>query len=563
MNDYDLRSGAGTLAAMALLWTARPAIAADFYVDATAGDDGYDGASEATAWQSLDRVNEGGFQPGDRVLFKRGEVFRGQLRPTSGSEAGVITYGAYGSGAKPKLMGSFERNDEASWSSLGGNVWVTAGPFPASVGNIIFDDESCGWLKLSSAELATPGDFWFDTNDGSLRLYATANPATAWGDIELAINRHVINNGGVSYVVYEGLHLLNGAAHGIGGGNSHHVTVRGCDISYIGGGLLTPTVRFGNGIEFWEGAHDNLVEGNRIWQIYDAALTNQGAGQSTQANLVYRNNVVWNAEYCFECWQRPESSEIHDIVFENNTCAYSGYGWGHEQRPDPNGWHLIFWGMEAPPTSFFVRNNVFYEALLCAFNPWDADWSWLTGDELDYNLYFQSTGLVACTAQGDFTQADFAAYQSATGRDLHSIAADPLFVSVAEVDFHLLAGSPAIDQGVDNGLGVDLEGTTRPQGAAIDLGAYEYSPSVPGDAGPGDGGEAADGGDGGEGGQTPDGSADGGSLPSSGNEEDAGCGCRSAGHGTDAEPLCMVALAALLVAGPSLRRRGRRPPPRH
>ena len=29
-------------------------------------------------------------------------------------------------------------------------------------------------------------------------------------------------------------------------------------------------VRFGNGIEFWGGAHDHLVEGNRIWEIYDS-----------------------------------------------------------------------------------------------------------------------------------------------------------------------------------------------------------------------------------------------------------------------------------------------------
>ena len=51
---------------------------------------------------------------------------------------------------------------------------------------------------------------------------------------------------------------------------------------------------------------------------------------------------------------------------------------------------------------------------------------------------------------------------------------DPLFVSAT--NFHLTAGSPAVDAGVNTaGLGVtvDLDGTPRPQGAAYDIGAYE------------------------------------------------------------------------------------------
>jgi MYXO-CTERM domain-containing protein len=348
----------------------------------------------------------------------------------------------------------------------------------------------------------------------------------------------------VSYATYEGLHLRYGAAHGIGGSGSHHVTVRGCDISFIGGGLLDPTVRFGNGIEFWEEAHDNLVEGNRIWEIYDAALTNQGSGQSSQYNLVYRNNVVWNAEYCFECWQRPEGSVIHDITFENNTCVRSGYGWGHEQRPDPNGWHLIFWGMEAPPERFFVRNNVFYEAKLCAFNPWDADWSWLDGSELDYNLYFQSEGYVMCApGQTSYGQADFGTYQADTGRDLHSLAADPLFVDTAGADFHLQAGSPAIVQGIDNGVSVDIEGTARPQGAGWDMGAYEYHAAEPPDAG--SGGEQDGGlGGGGTGGGGTGGDA-GAAVASDASESSSGCGCSAAGGRSGV--LSMVALLALGV----------------
>jgi hypothetical protein len=47
---------------------------------------------------------------------------------------------------------------------------------------------------------------------------------------------------------------------------------------------------------------------------------------------------------------------------------------------------------------------------------------------------------------------------------------------VAPGDYHLAAGSPAIDQAVGSSLGVDVEGTSRPKGAAADLGAYERQP---------------------------------------------------------------------------------------
>lgn len=51
-----------------------------------------------------------------------------------------------------------------------------------------------------------------------------------------------------------------------------------------------------------------------------------------------------------------------------------------------------------------------------------------------------------------------------------------MFVDAAQGDFHLAAGSPAIDAGVDlagSGVTVDLDGTPRPQGGAFDCGAFE------------------------------------------------------------------------------------------
>jgi len=53
--------------------------------------------------------------------------------------------------------------------------------------------------------------------------------------------------------------------------------------------------------------------------------------------------------------------------------------------------------------------------------------------------------------------------------------ADPMFVNAAMGDFHIQAGSPAIDQ-VNTGPADDFEGDARPQGMRYDIGADEFKP---------------------------------------------------------------------------------------
>ena len=58
-----------------------------------------------------------------------------------------------------------------------------------------------------------------------------------------------------------------------------------------------------------------------------------------------------------------------------------------------------------------------------------------------------------------------------------NLSADPRFVDAAGGDLTLLGDSPAIDQGVDIGSLIDdFDGAARPQGAGVDIGAYEHSP---------------------------------------------------------------------------------------
>ncbi len=85
--------------------------AADYYIDSRSGSDANDGRSPKRAWKSLDRVNSVAFKPGDRVLFRKGTRYRGQLKP-QGSGALVngrplfIVIDSYGKGPRPRIDGN-------------------------------------------------------------------------------------------------------------------------------------------------------------------------------------------------------------------------------------------------------------------------------------------------------------------------------------------------------------------------------------------------------------------------------------------------------------------------
>ena len=85
------------------------------YYVSNSGDDNADGKSPETAWKTINRVNRSWFYPGDGVLFKRGDIWRGcEVETMPG-----VSYGAYGTGDKPKFYGWIENMaDPALWEEV-------------------------------------------------------------------------------------------------------------------------------------------------------------------------------------------------------------------------------------------------------------------------------------------------------------------------------------------------------------------------------------------------------------------------------------------------------------
>lgn len=566
MNQIISGNRLGTLALFGALALSLCSVAwsATYYVNSQIGNDDNDGLSETTAWQSIGKTNAAEIAPGDKILFVRGGLWRGIVRPHSGEPGNPVYYGAYGPKDQPLPMfyGSVAASDADDWTEVQPGVWATkkiepvvgklfnqttrgdqkfqgdnawgrhqeqgakasskivgsgfsltcektgtasnhiqiwgpsvqpaipttglmvtfrarcskpynmpqitiqnsGSPWNAwfatggtasltsdwqtfavflprirpseqpenetlryhlalggipegatldfelveareasidrskllycDVGNIIFNHgkytklHRCGIKKWTLEDCKKPGDYWYNSEDKRVYLRFDGNPGAELDSIELALRATMFEQGGKSDIVYENLALAYGAAHGFGGGSTKRIIIRSCDVYYIGGGhqFTRPDghpVRFGNGIEFWGDCDQNLVEKCRLWEIYDAALTNQGR-EDSETNITYRKNLIWNSEYSFEYWN---AKVTENILFEDNICIDSGFGWAHGQRPDPNGAHLMFYNNRAQTKNFVVRNNVFCnstEVCIRMFNDWRES---LT---LEGNRYYQA-----------------------------------------------------------------------------------------------------------------------------------------------------------------------------
>jgi len=121
-----------------VMWISSAEVCAvNYYVDATGGDDNNNGRSDATAWKTISKVNSFNFQPGDAILFKKGETWREQVTiSSSGSEGNPIIYSSYGTGPKPVINLA---ETITGWTVYSGNIYVANVDF--DVYQVFLDDE--------------------------------------------------------------------------------------------------------------------------------------------------------------------------------------------------------------------------------------------------------------------------------------------------------------------------------------------------------------------------------------------------------------------------------------
>lgn len=299
------------------------------------------------------------------------------------------------------------------------------------IGNIILvtkgqAEKTAGWKRWDRDSLTQQGDFFHDPSDKTLYFYSEQNPAEVYSQIEGAMKRIIVRFGSTRHAVVDGFTIAYTGAHGANGCGCKHGTIRNCEFLWIGGSHLytrnkIPT-RYGNGVEFWNSCEDMTVENNYFENIYDTAMTNQGPGAGLLRNMVWRNNRIFRCEQSYEIWFTNPEMEVDGLFFTGNECIDSGYGWGHVQRPNKNGCHLLAYRLECRVKDIRYEHNILNnarDAQIWFFNPR------LGEIQINRNTYIQRCDnpreaklfrWVGVAKEG----VTFDAYREATGNDKDS-----------------------------------------------------------------------------------------------------------------------------------------------
>ena len=374
--------------------------AAHIYYVSTSGNDKNDGLSPETPLASPQGANKLA-QEGDVVLFKRGDEWRVRWPTKAG-----VTYSAYGEGPKPIFNGNKYGNaaDPSHWTLVEGteNVWKYKEIIP-DVGCIVFNEGEYVGLKLRpevhekkfhiwtvkgfepfefnnrcfKQDLSFVSEYVYLATNGAdagtpARLYLrcdSGNPGDVYDSIEIMYRGNVIS--AKSGVTLDNLCVKYTGGHGIGAGTVENLTIRNCEVGWIGGSAQYFTnhymICFGNGIEVYGGCKNYTVDNCYVYQCYDAGITHQysnGGGENPvyHETVRFTNNVIEKCIYDIEFFLgRTDSGKIDirvmkDVLYKGNILAYSGEGWGYDPSRAAG---IKGWDNNNHTENFVVEENVF------------------------------------------------------------------------------------------------------------------------------------------------------------------------------------------------------------
>jgi hypothetical protein len=256
---------------------------------------------------------------------------------------------------------------------------------------------------------------------------------------------------GCAYVTFED-NLIHNVDYGIEVASEHKIC-QSTGTEYSSSGTI------GKGTDPCNGRYvtvrNNVVYDSNACGISIGGYSN---GVGGTANTVIVNNTLYNNNTQSQAGEfqiQFHSGQAQGNIFENN---------------------IVYAGTQNVWINSFVKPTTTYPAPPATLN---------------WNLYYSAAGYVKGTSivwAGVSSYKTFAAYQSASGEDAHSLNANPLFVNVGATppDFDIAAGSPAVNAGSTSlpcSVGwcnsgsiygsTDFIGNPRTNGSNIDIGAYE------------------------------------------------------------------------------------------
>ncbi len=269
------------------------AFAVDYYVDATNGDDSRMGTTPSEAWQTISRVNNAQFLPGDTINLRRGEVWQESLIINSSGKLGEpIIFRAFGEGVNPKLKCC---NTFSDWE-----LYIDKPPVKIWKGTFVGTKNSWGairgderipqyysyfvenniWSAPAELEEMKNGFFYAPLNNP---VFYFRNDVGNPGPIDIGVRMFAINMKNISYVTVDGIDIYgpggspdNGSTKG-----SSQVTIDACDKVVMKNCVLS----YGNygGVQIVDGSTNCVLENITSYGHQNTGLYFVQAGSGNKA----------------------------------------------------------------------------------------------------------------------------------------------------------------------------------------------------------------------------------------------------------------------------------------
>lgn len=215
---------------------------------------------------------------------------------------------------------------------------------------------------------------------------------------------------------------------------SPRVTIRGSKLHDIS---QYPVDKPGNHGIYMQGTF-GLIEGNEIYNIQGYGIQLYSSIGNVNDNIVRYNTIRKTGQPTINTEGGIyAASGNRNKVYGN--LVYNSYGAGVVLKGD---------------------NNQFYNNTIYKSHSYGIQ---VTGNNhvIKNNIVFGNSSNVSDRSSGTILA--------------NNLVTDPSFVDASNGNFRLKSGSPAIDKGLDIAeVTLDLDGVARPQGASVDIGAYEY-----------------------------------------------------------------------------------------
>jgi len=490
------------------------------------GNDSNPGTSLSRPWQSIQRVNEQKFSPGDRILFRSGDTFNGTFT-LSAEDAGR---------AESRLI----------VSSFGEGTATISGNEAEGL-----KADSCHFLTIENLEFSGLGRISGNTTDGLFILQCKdiiLNDLDVHGFQHSGVHLHQCNDAVIAHVYahengFAGIHVTGNTIWDTARYDNHNLYIGYCKAennpgdptvlnNHSGNGILASSVNGGT-IEYCEASNNgwdmpwtgNGPVGIWIWDCTDFTIQNciahhnrtnpsaaDGGGFDLDGGV--SNSVI---QYCISHNNEGAGYGLYEFgaakPWENNTIRYNI----SQDDGIINGGSLGIWKSDnvGVMRNCQVYNNTFYNSLKDGSSIWLYDN--YPGFSFYNNVFVYNGELISeeqrlkdeifignlywnlAEEEAFFDYANLNEWATATGNEMLEdqfigLYMDPLFSHAGSIEvtdptlispesiggFIPQAGSPLVDRGLnlkdllnlDTGER-DLPGTSIPSKNSYDIGAIE------------------------------------------------------------------------------------------